>query len=85
MVHALITILYGLTGSFHLSICKRLKNEHVSVFTFISVFCGVNSSISLFVTASLTAVHQNLSPHSTGDCPSVHANWFHVNSVAEPG
>lgn len=85
MVRALISILYWVTGLLLLSICKRLKNEHASVFTFIPVFCGMNSSVSLFVTASLTAVHQNPSPHSAGDCPSVHANWFHVNSLAESG
>jgi len=87
VVRVLITILYGLTGCLLLSICKRLKNEHASVFTFIPGFCGVNSSMSLFITASLTAVYQNLGPHSAGDSTSVrvHVNWFHVNSLAEPG
>jgi len=86
LVCALITILYALTGCLHLSICKRLKNVHASVFTFIPGFCGVNSSMWLFVTASLTAVRQNLGPHSADDSPSVrgHVNWFHVNSLEEP-
>jgi hypothetical protein len=41
--------------------------------------------MSLFVTASLTTVHHSLSPYSTGDCPSVLANWFHVHQPSGAG